>query len=494
MAYINLQKMAFEAFEHIDKKEFSQAESKLSYLLNVDPINPTLYYYLGCLFLERKQYAFSTMAYEKALEFQPNFDECLNNAANAYRQLGQMDKCIEAFTKAVEIARHPNYLAKCNNDKERATKNLADYIGNLGSCYVATGNPHKTIEIIKEALEVYPNLPNGMWNIGLAYLEAGDYKKGFEGYDCGERVSPAKDRSYHGKPMSTERWVPKPLEEGQEKPIVVVYGEQGIGDEIMFASVLPDAMKDAEIILECHPRLIDIFRESFPDTTIFGTRKSIQVQWAAHYKIDYKIAIGSLCKYYRQAKEDFPGTPYLRADSSLKLKMQDRLASLSDKPKIGLSWKGGIGITNKGVRCIPLELLKPLFDFDVDFISLQYHSNAQAEVDKFVEATGGQHIIHHWQDVVDDYDLTAALLTQLDMVISVPQSVVHLAGALGVKTIQLCPKRALWQMGPYGENMPWYSSVENIWQKTDGDWAAVVSDVVANLIMRGYRGKNDANY
>ncbi len=126
----------------------------------------------------------------------------------------------------------------------------------------------------------------------------------------------------------------------------------------------------------------------------------------------------------------------------------------------------------------------PLFGLDCDFISLQYHNNARAEVDIFHESLGYE-VITHWQDVVDDYDLTAGLLTQLDYVVSVPQSVVHLAGSLGVATLQLCPKSALWQMGVYKQNAPWYKCVKNIWQEVDGKWADVIDKLVLELKSKG---------
>lgn len=487
MAYVNLQQLAFEAFDHIDKKELKQAEFKLSYLLKVDPENPTILYYLGCMFLEKKQTGFAIIAYERALHFQPGFDECLNNLSTAYRTIGRIDKCIESFTKAIAIAKHPAYLKKCNNNEQRARFNLADYLGNLGSCYIAQGTPEKAIPYLDEAIKVAPERTNAFWNRGLAYLEQGKYEQGFVEYDYGDRVGPDKERSYHGGPMTTPVWEgPHLITETKPKETVVVYGEQGIGDEIMFASMLPDLMQDANVIFECHPRLMEMFRLNFPGIPIYGTRKSKQVNWAKNHKIDRKIAIGSLGKHYRSAKEDFPGAPYLKAAPNLLLMMKEKLQALSRRPKIGISWKGGIGVTNKGPRCIALDTLRPLFDFDVDFISLQYHSNAQAELDVFHEKHGAT-LITHWQDVIDDYDLTAGLLPNLDMVISVPQSVVHLAGALGVATIQMCPIKALWQMGPYGQNAPWYSCVENFWQKVDGNWDTVVKDVCLSLEREGYK-------
>ncbi len=482
MAYVNLQELAFEAFAHIEKKEFSQAETKLSYLLNIHPNDPILTYYLGCLFLEEKRYAWAIMAYERCIGFQPNFDECLNNMATAYRQLSDMDKTINCFQKAIAIAKHPNYMEKCSFNEEKAKKNLSDYLGNLGSCYVATGNPRCALEYLDESLQVLPNNENTLWNKGLAKLELGDYEEGFRCYNFGDRVGNSKERSYHGGPLSTPIW-PGPIE--GVKPTVVVYGEQGIGDEIMFASMIPDLMQHAEVILECHPRLMEMFRLKWPEITIYGTRKAREVNWAKNHKIDYKIAIGSLGQHYRKSKESFPGTPYLIANPTYMSKMREKLASVSSRRKIGISWKGGIGITNKGPRCIPMELLKPLFEFDADFISLQYHNNARVEIDRFNEEMGDT-VITHWQDVVDDYDLTAALLPCLDLVISVPQSVVHLAGALGVNTIQMCPVRALWQMGPYGENAPWYECVQNFWQLIDGNWETVISNIVNTMEHEGY--------
>lgn len=486
MAYVNLQEMALQAYAHLQKNELKEAEAKLDYLLKVHPNEPILVYYLGCVYLARQQYGFAVVAMERALTLNPEFDQCMNNIATAYRQLGDVDKCIGYFKKAVEIAQRPGYAATFAADAaDVPIGNLCDYLGNLGSCYIAQGRAKEALPIFEEALALpYGMKENIYWNQGLAYLELGDYEKGFVGYDRGQRVSSEKERSYHGSAGSTPWWPgPGTKKENFDKPTVVVYGEQGLGDEIMFASCIPDLMKDANVILECHPRLMDMFRAAWPEITIYGTRKATQVNWLKNHTIDYKIAIGSLAKFYRKKKEDFPAKPYLISDPKLIQKMRERLAILDNngcRPKIGLSWKGGIGVTNKAPRCIPLDVLRPLMNFDVDFISLQYHVNAQQEVDMFNEQAGAT-LIHHWQDVVDDYDMTAGLLPCLNQVISVAQSVVHLAGALGVPTIQMCPVQGLWQMGPYGQNAPWYDSVQNFWQPTDGDWKSVIKNVAQSM-------------
>lgn len=487
MGYVNLREIALQAFDHIKNHELDQADTKLTYLLNITPHDQTLIYYLGCLLLEQKKYGQAITVFERAIQLYPDFDQCMNNMSTAYRQVGDLDTCRKYFAKAVEIAKAPEYLERFKDDPKQAKDNLCDYLGNLGSCFIAQGTPDKALTYFKEALEIDPNNANVYWNQGLAFLEKGDYEKGFLGYDYGDRVGADKERSYSGNDKNKTPWWegPKSITVTNPRPTVVVYGEQGIGDEIMFASILPDIMKDADIILESHPRLMDLFRLNFPDIPIYGTRKSPEVTWIKNHKVDAKLAIGSLAKFYRKKKEDFPGTPYLKPNSNLSEKMKRKVDSLSTRKKIGISWKGGIGVTNKVPRCIELELLKPLFDFDADFISLQYHSNAQAEVDAFNEASGAT-LIHHWPDVIADYDLTAAMLPHLDLIISVPQSVVHLAGALGVKTIQMCPIKALWQMGVYGEHMPWYGCVRNMWQLVDGDWKTVVANVINLMEFEGY--------
>jgi len=492
MAYENLREMAVEAFYHIEKKEFHKAEKKLTYLLDLNPKAHILYYYLGCLYYGKKQYAFATMAYEKALELQPNFDECLNNMASAYRILGDIEACVICFTRAVEIASSPAYLAKCENDKARADKNLAEYWANLGSCYVGRGNPKQAIEHLQKSIDILPGTPNAMWNIGLAYLESGVYDKGFEGYSYNLLQKEAKTRNYHAPHGTTPAWGgPRPhtvAGVALSKPTVVVYGEQGIGDEIMFASMLNEIAQDANVIMETHPRLLEMFRGSFKNITFYGTRKAIEISWLKNHKqIDFQIPISQLGQFYRKSKDAFPGAPYLNVAQKYIDKAADRLVTLDvkgRKPKIGISWKGGVGSTNKPTRSIPLTELLPIFQDQYDIISLQYHCNARAEVDAFNESQG-RDVITHWQDIVDDYDLTAGLLFNLDLVISVPQSVIHLAGALGVRTIQMCPKEALWQVGPYGEDAPWYKSVTNRWQLEGGNWSTVVADVAMELEHKG---------
>lgn len=436
-----------------------EAEKILKEILNNYPENLNALFQLASVTGRQGYHGASLALFKYVLSIAPDTMEAVNNIGFVYKQLGMHQEAIEAFTKAIE-------MAKANGNKK---EDLAYYYGNLGSMYLGNGTPQKALEIITQALELNPLDKMALWNRSLAYLEVGDYVAGFRDYDYGDRLDRTRDRDYGVKDL--------PYWDGTKGKTVVVYGEQGIGDELMFATILPDLMKECNVILDMHPRLADMFRYIYPNIPIFGTRKVPNAEglpWSKFYPIDAKVSIATLAKFYRKKKEDFPGTPYLFVPPHLIGKYADKLNSLSPKKKIGISWKGGTVATCSENRKIKLKQLLPLLELDdqVDFISLQYHKDSKTYLDKLQEETGK--VIHHWQDVMDDYDETAGLVSNLDYIISVPQSVVHLAGAMGKATLQLCPKKGLWQMGPYGENMPWYSCVENIWQDESQEWEPVI--------------------
>lgn len=479
---VNLQEKLDKAISIIDKRtnnteeELREAEDIVNFLLSYDKDSQALWFYLGVIASKRKYNFLAIELFKKSLSLDSESiaaTPVYNNLGVVYKEENLINESRDCFDKAIKI--HDE-----KRKKNGKVKNLdEDLITNLGSLFVGMGEPDKAIELFDKALKINPKHTQAHWNKSLCLLEKGDYAKGWPEYDYGERLADRVERNYSIDNLPT--W------DGSPQKTVIVYGEQGIGDEIMFASMLPDLMKTCRVILDAHPRLVELFRESFPTIPVFGTRKvsTSYIQWQQFFNVDAKIPIGGLGKFFRNKKEDFPGAPYLKANDKLIAKYKEKLDSLGDKLKIGISWTGGIKSTNNSERHIPLEKWLPIFNQEVEIISLQYKKDAQSQIDKFNKEHPNIKI-HHWQDAVDDYDETAALVSNLDLVISVPQSVVHLAGALGVGTWQLCPKKALWQMGPYGEDMPWYSSVHNFWQDETLTWEPViqrVSEMLCNCIL-----------
>lgn len=425
-------------------------------ILDQDKDSATVLFYLSSLNMKKGKHALALLLSQEVLKLKPDFVEAINNCGFIYKQMGLVEEARIEFSKAVELAKKEN----------KSIEDLCYYYTNLGSMYIGNGTPEYAISLLNKAIDLNPEFDIALWNRALANLEIGNYEAGFNEYDFGKRTERCKDRNYLRESL--------PFWDGSAGKTVVIYGEQGIGDELMFATMIPDAMKDCNVIIDAHPRLADMFRASFPTIPVYGTRKTEETPWAEFHNIDAKLAMGSLGKFYRKTESKFPKLSYLKPNPILIDKYKERLSELSSRPKIGISWKGGTKATNKNERFIPLDLWLPLFDLDVDFISLQYQPEAQQEIDEFTQKYG--RTITHWKSTLDDYDETAGLVSNLDYIISVPQSVIHLNGAIGkTPTIQLCPKKAMWQMGPYGKNMPWYSNVENIWKDESDNWDTAIN-------------------
>ena len=418
----------------------------------------TILFHIGSCAQKMGYSGMAALAFNHCIGMKENFHEAYNNLGCIYKNELLEDEAKAHFAKAFEIA---------TNKSDASQKDRGEYVMNLGSMYIGTGTPHKALEYFNESEKIFKDNDMNHWNRSLAYFEIGDYAKGFDEYDSGERV---RDRMTHRDfgLKDLPFWDGKP----DKNKTVVLSGEQGLGDEIMFASMIPDAIRDTNIIIEAHPRLADLFRLNFPHVPVYGTRKDPSMMWPPFHKIDARLAMGSLGKFYRRTKESFPGMPYLFADPKRVIKYASKLKTMGNRPKIGISWRGGNIETGKLNRYVPLELLLPLLRLDADFISLQYDKNIYPKIKEFEDKHGVA--LNHWQDMIDNYDETAALVSNLDLIISVPQSVIHLAGALGTPTWQLAPYKALWQVGVHGEDPPWYKCVKNIWQDESCKWEPVI--------------------
>lgn len=383
--------------------------------------------------------------------------------------------------------KHENRVPEARSLFEEAQsliKPNADIQNNLGTLFINEGHPERALPFLETAVRIDPQHAQAHWNRSLAWLEMGDYEHGFPEYDYGFKAGVRIERNYGKEKL--------PNWDGTPGKRLVVYGEQGIGDEIMFMSMLPDLLRDCpDTVLECHRNLHEIFAASFPNIDIYPTREDQMLTWplkpdgSKRYEFDAKISIGSLGQFYRRDIEAFPGTPYLRPPVDKEQQWAERLHALGNKPKIGLSWIGGHKRTRVEVRSLELERMLPILEAGrdkVDFISLQY-TPAEHEIEQFTAKHGIP--IHHWPEAVynQNYGHTAGLVSNLDLVISVCTSVIHLAGAIGVPCWILTPSRPAWRYGLTLSHLPWYGHTCTLFrQKTDTtDWDPVVTELTESL-------------
>lgn len=393
---------------------------------------------------------------KRAAQLEPNIAMIWNNLGLCYQEGADLEEGETHFFRALKL--EPN----------DAVTHL-----NLGQLYNNLSQPHLAIKHCNKAIENDPGLPEAYYNRALANVALGNYREGWADYDAtlGQGKT-RKERVYGLIP----RW------NGEEGKTIIAYGEQGMGDEISFASCIPDLVKKNKVIIECNPRLWGLFKRSFNLET-HGTRFNDMIPWlhdqktGQQRKIDGAVAFGSLPQYYRNETREFPGTPYLIADHERRLQWKALLDSLGPKMKVGIAWTGGNKNTGKARRSVDLEDMLPILRQDATFISLQYMDSP--EVDVLKKNHGIE--VHHWPRAVQsqDHDDCAALIAELDLVITVQTAVVHLSGALGKTCWAMLPRTPRWFYGISGNTMPWYNSVKLYRQKYK--WVDLISEVASDL-------------
>lgn len=463
-----------EAQRDLRDGKTDEALKKFMFLLGYDRDHPQILFNCGACLLKRGDNALAFHIFKRCLDIKPDFCEALNNIGWIHEHENEHTEAEAAFRKAIEI------------DPKKT-----EFWNNLATVYVNNGTPDKAMEYADESIARGEDNVDAKWNKSLALLEAGNFEEGFKWYEFGKEGDLAKRKKRTFWPDKDGR-TPEWKGPADEAKTVAVYGEQGVGDEIMFASLIPEIQRDVEtVILDCHPRLHNIYRHAFPGVTVYGTRKENQIQWPSRHKIDACVAIGSLAQHYRKTREDFPRVPYLKPFEDRVAAWYEQWASrgLDDKPRIGFSWRGGTKLTRKDLRSIMLDQWRPLFEsIDAHWVSLQYEHKemmglAKTQLDVF------ENECKEWAPPIiripeaDDLDeCYGAVIHTLDLVISINTSLVHACGAYGVPCWVLTPCRPAWRYGVEGEDMVWYDSIKQYRQDYQkDDWGPVLKRVAKDL-------------
>lgn len=321
-----------------------------------------------------------------------------------------------------------------------------------------------------------PDHVEAQWDYALHALNAGRLSEGWPRY------------AYRWKRPGYEDWYYKlPHPEWQGEPLagkrILVWREQGVGDEIMFASCLPDLIEAAEhVIFACTDRLIPLFTRSFPRATVIDSAR-IEPPQPEQFDLDYHTAIGALPRYFRPTVASFPARPsYLVADPAGVARWRERVAALGPGPKIGICWRSQFMTADRARVYSTLDQWEPVLRTPgAVFVNLQYDDCTLAlatAADQFgvtVHAMPGL-------DLKNDFDGVAALMQNLDLVLSVASSTGELAGALGRPVWRLLPAPPSdWTMLGHTDRRPWYPTMRVFTADRVGDWTSVFARVTGEL-------------
>jgi len=476
-------------FQQNDK--FNDAIACYQRALQINPHFASAYNNLGNVFQEKRHFDDAIACYQKAIQCNPDFAFAYNNLGNALQGKGHFDEAITCHQKALQI--NPEFTAALNNLGEafqnkglfdeaiacyekalQLNPNNSESYSNLGSAFQEKGQFDKAIKYHQKALETAPTFTDAHWNMSLTLLSLGNFKDGWKKYEWRFLKKDARPSIF-----PYPRWDGRPLK-GKS---IIISAEQGVGDEIMFASCLPELIAQAELcVVECDRRLIPLFARSFPKTIVIERLDSGNAYRPGIPLADMQIPMGSLPKFLRPNLASFPQQgEYLIPDNHKTETWRKRYTELGEGLKIGISWRGGSKPAEKLARSTVLAQWKNLFSVSgVHFINLQY-GDCTNELREAREKTGIT--IHDWEyaDPLTDLDDFAAKVSALDLVISVDNATVHMAGALGVPVWVLLPFSCDWRWMRDFEDTPWYKSVRLTRQGTFGNWNEVFERVTSDL-------------
>ena len=272
--------------------------------------------------------------------------------------------------------------------------------------------------------------------------------------------------------------------DGSKGKTVVVQCDQGVGDILMFAQLLPRLQKDCkQVIVETTPRMVPLMQRNFPGIDFYGTLKEKGFDWQQKYHIDAHVHISKLPRFYLNRDSDFERKPYITANPEMKAKWLEDKKDYPN-PWIGIAWQGGIQNTQKHLRSLELEELAPVLSKKGTFFDLSYHDSA-IEVARWN--------IDHENQIVspkinkENFDATVALIDSMDEIVTVTTTVAHVCGALGKKARVLVNETPQWRYAYRyndGKELIWYApdSVQ-LYRRKKGelDWSPTITRLAKDL-------------
>lgn len=404
--------------------------------IEADGRNAAAYNNFGITLTRTGRIVEAKQMFERAAELKPDCANFQFSLGENWLKLGRFDRALEKFHQT--LALDPKFYS--------AWINASVALG-------AMGRVAEAIEATRKAVEIRPDFALTRANLGVQLLMTGQFAEGWREYE--HRLT----CTFAPRKFKIPQWT---SQSGQR---VFVWAEQGVGDEILYASMLAELQNScADVVWEADRRLIPLLARSFPGVRFVVRGLEPPADCEAH------CPAGNLGQFFRSSPDQFRRTPWLKPE----------LITLSAKPTIGISWRSSAENFAKEKSTALSEWVEILRTPGVRFINLQYGATA-GELDN-LKSKFGLEIEQPQIDLKNDLDGLAWLISSCSRVITVSSVVAHLAGALGVPTWVLVSAGTgkFWYWGLQSRT-PFYPSVELIRQKLPGDWGPALALVKGKL-------------
>lgn len=432
------------AIEHHQAGRLAQAEQLYRQILQQQPDRIQALHQLGILASQVGKHEQAIPFFQRVLALAPNFAEAHFNLASALQKQDKIEDAIAHYQRG--LALNPSY---------------PEVYLNFGAALKAQGRLEDAIASYQQAITLKPNYPKARYNLALALLQHGDLRQGFTEYEWRWQLPHHPPRNF-----SQALWHGSNLQ-GQK---ILLHAEQGLGDTIQFIRYAPlVARRDGYVIVECQAPLIQLL------ATVPGINQLV-AQGETLPQFDVHLPLLSLPHRLGTTLETIPAQiPYVSPPASHHLKLDAPQGTLL---KVGIAWAGSPKNPNNRHRSLDVAHFLTLLNISgVAFYSLQKEPPA-AELDRLGD---NKKRIHDLSKQLHDFTDTAAVVAQLDLVITVDTSVAHLGGALGKPVWVLLNFDPDWRWLLGRETSPWYPSIRLFRQDSPGNWQDVFARVGESL-------------
>jgi len=427
---------------HANLGEFSrhanlmdQSISAFERAIQLKPEEPTFHNGLGTVLAENRMYEKAVARYRRAIELKPDYADAWNNLGGTLRELDRLSEAESAIGRAIQIE-----------------PNLASAHSNLAIVLMDQQRFIEAIESFHRAIAARPDYREAHHNLGMLHLLLGDFQRGWE--------------EYQWRPI-TPLQIRQPTWRGEDLrgKTIFLHAEQGIGDTIQFARFIPILQeKGAHVLIGCHPEL----------SGLVGGLAQIVHRGDRFPPFDFYCPLLNVPMVLGTNVNNIPARiPYLKADEERSKLWRERLGPRKGNLRVGLAWAGSPKHADDARRSIALEKFAPvLANPNIEFISLQVGPAG---------ARAAQHGMVDFTSELRDFSDTAALVDQLDLVVTVDTAVAHLAGAMAKPTWVLLAKTPDWRWLLGRADSPWYPGLRLFRQERRGDWDAVIEAIAQKL-------------
>ena len=476
----------------------------------VDPQAPGMHLNLGNALMKTGAVEQAVASFNQALALQPDYPEALNSLGQAHAQLGRREQAVEWLRQALTL--RPDYAEAHNNlgevllrlDRvEEAVASFrsaialkpgdADFQCDLGIALSLQQRWEEAILQYQRALALDPAFADAHYNLGLARLYRQEFESGWRGYErrleCAEsRGSARKDAASVALYERLPRWL-GPADTATRE--VAIWAEQGIGDQLLFSTLLPElAGTGAPFVYEVDRRLLGAYERAFPAQRFVPQEEPPREVLQRASRV---LLAGSLPRYFRTSVESFGRQPakLLSALPGRTDYYRTQLAALGPGLKVALSWRSSRKVRSAPDKSAPLEQLAPLLGLEgTRFVDVQYGDTA-AERRLAEDASGARLLRFDDVDFYSDLDEMLAILEACDLVITTSNATAHFAGALGKRAwlLYLADQAPFhyWAHGDRHRSL-WYPSVEIVTAPHLADWRSLAAHAAEKLrTVTGYR-------